>query len=151
MSTQKTSHAGPALWSADNWAAFWSAPDPQVAKLRVPAIVRDDVVAYWPADALPLRGKQQYVEAVVLALELAPDLRLQREDWATNGDLTFIRWSGAGTRQDGTRFVCRGVDCIRLREGQVIENRIFSDSDLFVQLARLLADRFGTAGSSKSD
>lgn len=128
-----TGAAKPA-WSAASWAAFWANPDPEVARRRVPTVVRPDVTAHWPHRDTPVRGVDDYRDYILHLLALVPDLRLTMEEQATDGDSTFIRWSGKGTSAEGP-FQCTGVDRIRLSEGRVVENRIYSDHLIFRTLA----------------
>jgi hypothetical protein len=134
MSTDTKHAAGRAAWSVESWAAFWRAPDPDLARRRVPIVVTPDIVGYWPRSREPVRGATAYCQRILDLLTIVPDLRLQLEEHATNGDYVFIRWSGRGTGPDGP-FGFNGVDRIRLRDGRVVENRIISDHGLFAHLA----------------
>jgi hypothetical protein len=125
-------------WTVQNWIGFWANPDPAIACKRVPTIVRRDVAGYWPATTEPVRGAEAYLQRVLDLLAFVPDLRLTLEEHATNGDSTFVRWTGRGTAPNGP-FHCNGVDRIRLLDGLVIENRIISDHAIFRDLAAKLA------------
>src|SRR6266516_4074196 len=121
-------------WSVESWVRFWGAPDPAVARVRIPTIVRSDVVAFWPGGAPEVVGPQAYGDYVVALLRLVPDLKLRLEEYAVNGDSYFLRWTGSGTGPSG-RFEMAGVDRVKLREGLVDENRIYSDAAVFPLLA----------------
>lgn len=140
-----TPDAAKPAWSAASWAAFWANPDPEVARRRVPTVVRPDVTAHWPHRSAPVRGVNDYRDYILHLLALVPDLRLTMEEHATAGDSTFIRWSGTGTGAEGP-FHCTGVDRILVSEGRVVENRIYSDHPIF----RTLAARVDGAWASRA-
>ncbi|WP_170182153.1 nuclear transport factor 2 family protein [Phreatobacter stygius] len=135
--------AGKPAWSAASWAAFWANPDPEVARRRVPNVVRPDVTAHWPHRSAPVRGVDDYRDYILQLLALVPDLRLTMEEHVTEGDSTFIRWSGKGTGVEGP-FHCTGVDRIRVSQGRVIENRIYSDHLIFQALAAKVDDAWAS-------
>jgi limonene-1,2-epoxide hydrolase len=57
----------------------------------------------------------------------APDFVWQLLDWASRGDIIVIEWQT--TRNvGGVRFEWRGVDKFRIREGKIIEERVYSDT-----------------------
>ena len=123
-------------WSVQSWQRFWAAPDPDVARARVPTIVTDDVVGYWPFSSKTASGTIAYRDHILALLALAPDLRLEMKETAAEANHVFIRWTGTGTGPHG-RFECAGVDRIMLRDGLVCENRIYSDHEIFAHLARI--------------
>jgi hypothetical protein len=123
-------------WSVQSWQRFWAAPDPEVARARVPTIVTDDVVGYWPFSTKTASGTIGYRDRILALLKLVPDLRLEMRETAADGNCVFIRWTGAGTGPDGA-FECTGVDRILLRDGLVCENRIYSDHAIFAHLAQV--------------
>ena len=122
-------------WSVDSWQRFWSSPDAEVAKKRVPTIVQPDVVGHWPGGGGKVRGIKSYLQRVLDFIRLVPDLRLQLEEYAYGTDNAFIRWSGGGTGPAGP-FECVGVDRFIFRNGLVAENRIISDHEIFRLLAQ---------------
>jgi uncharacterized protein (DUF1330 family) len=122
-------------WSVESWRRFWSKPDPEVARRRVPTVVRPDVVGHWPGGWGTVRGIDNYLQRVLDFMRLVPDLSLKVEEYAYGNDVAFIRWSGRGTGPTGP-FECVGVDRFILRDGLVVENRIISDHEIFRQLAR---------------
>ena len=57
----------------------------------------------------------------------APDFVWQLLDWTSRGDVVIIEWQT--TRNvGGVRFEWRGVDKFRIREGKIIEERVYSDT-----------------------
>jgi ketosteroid isomerase-like protein len=57
----------------------------------------------------------------------APDFVWQLLDWTSRGDVVIIEWQT--TRNvNGVRFEWRGVDKFRIREGKIIEERVYSDT-----------------------
>lgn len=126
-------------WSIESWKAFWEDPRPDVARTRVPSVVAPTVKAYWPHSDRPATGPEQYCQRVVRILELVPDLRLRMDEVASSGDVTFISWTATGTGRDGV-FQFAGVDRIKMQAGLVVENRIFSDHEIFRELERSSAN-----------
>ena len=124
-------------WSVDSWRAFWSAPSPEVALKRVPAVVTPDVEAVWPRVPGRLRGRGEYARRIVDLLAVVPDLRLELGEHAANGEFVFLRWTARGTGPDGP-FEGIGTDRIRLRGGLVAESLIMSDLPIFGALARVV-------------
>jgi ketosteroid isomerase-like protein len=57
----------------------------------------------------------------------APDFVWQLLDWTSRGDVVVIEWQT--TRNvNGIRFEWRGVDKFRIRQGKIIEERVYSDT-----------------------
>jgi len=48
-------------------------------------------------------------------------------DWASRGDVVIVEWQTSRI-VDGKRFDWRGVDKFRIREGKVIEERVYCDT-----------------------
>jgi ketosteroid isomerase-like protein len=113
-----------------SFAAFWANPQPQMLR----GAVGEDVAVYYPGAAEAQRGPEAYMAAVQRYLDAVPDLRLEVVEYAHNGDDTFVRWLARGTGKHG-RFELTGVDRIRVRDGLVVENRIFYDSAEFARLS----------------
>ncbi len=115
-------------FSADMWAAFWSAP----TESPVGDILADDIVGYWQGDPRPVRGRDAYTGKITQLLAEAPDLRLELVDSATvdgraaGEQLVFLHYVGRGTGPDGP-FAIRGLDRVRTRDGVVVENVIRYD------------------------
>jgi len=57
----------------------------------------------------------------------APDFVWQLLDWASRGDVVIVEWQTSRI-VDGKRFDWRGVDKFRIREGKVIEERVYCDT-----------------------
>ena len=112
-------------WSAEQFARFWAAPDLS----RPSKELAPDVEGWWPGMTRPLCGVAEYTRPLRKLLERVPDFRLEVAEHASNGDFIFIRWIAHGTdRGEPLRFT--GVDRIRQKNGQVVENRIFCDHPL---------------------
>ena len=79
--------------------------------------------------AEPLRGVPEYTRPLRKLLARVPDFRLEVAEHASNGEFIFIRWIAHGTHA-GEPLEFTGVDRIRHRNGQVVENRIFCDHPL---------------------
>jgi hypothetical protein len=59
--------------------------------------------------------------------EQAPDLVWQLLDWSCRGDVIMIEWQN--TRMlNGTRVEWRGIDKFRLKDGKIIEERVYCDT-----------------------
>ena len=57
----------------------------------------------------------------------APDFVWQLLDWTSRGDVVIIEWQT--TRNiNGQRFSWRGVDKFRIRDGKIVEERVYSDT-----------------------
>jgi ketosteroid isomerase-like protein len=113
------------VWSVEKYAAFWAAPD--FSKPSDELAV--DIEGFWPGLQAPLKGVAAYVRPLHELLRRIPDLRLEVADHAARGDTVFIRWIATGT-EGGKPLRMEGVDCVRHRDGQVYENRIYCDHPL---------------------
>jgi ketosteroid isomerase-like protein len=112
-------------FSAESFAAFWAKPD--LSDPSGAANLSEDIIGYWPGEEEPVRGREAYVGALVELLERVPDLTLSVAESANNGENLFIRWVAHATGADGKPIEHTGVDRIKVRDGEVIENRIFFD------------------------
>lgn len=121
---------GPA-WSVEKYAAFWAAPDLGSTSDELAA----DIKGYWPGMHEPLQGVEAYVRPLRELLRSVPDFTLEVANHAHYGDTVFIRWIATGTL-NGASLSFDGVDCVRHRNGRVIENRIYSDHPLIHALNR---------------
>jgi len=121
--------AGGVAWSVQHFAAFWANPDPKL----VHHAVTEDVTGYWPWSDTPVRGVEAYVRRIAEVLALAPGLRLEVAEHASNGEFVFIRWIAHGTGAKGP-IELSGIDRIRLRGGKVAENIIRFDTAQFEAL-----------------
>ncbi|MGV0790222.1 nuclear transport factor 2 family protein [Mycolicibacterium sp. XJ1819] len=116
-------------FSAEMWAAFWTAPDPS----RIADILADDIVGYWQGDPTPVHGRGAYVGKIAELVAAMPDLRLRLVDSATvagavpGEQLVFLHYTGGGSGPDGPVAI-RGLDRVRTRDGIVVENVIRYDT-----------------------
>lgn len=113
-------------WSVEGFERFWSKPEPDV----VPAVLTDDVVGHWPGRSQPVRGRAAYTDCIRALVAALPDIRLSVAEHAASGECTFVRWVMRATGKHGA-FELTGIDRIRLRGGQVLENLIVFDTALF--------------------
>jgi ketosteroid isomerase-like protein len=110
-------------FTAETFARFWARPN-----LSTPSDeLAEDVVGYWPGADEPVRGRTAYVEALRELLARVPDLTLSVAESADNGENLFIRWVAHASGADGKPIEHTGVDRIKVRDGKVVENRIFFD------------------------
>jgi ketosteroid isomerase-like protein len=58
---------------------------------------------------------------------VAPDFVWQLLDWTSRGDVVVIEWQTTRII-NGARFDWRGVDKFRIRDGKVIEERVYCDT-----------------------
>ncbi len=59
--------------------------------------------------------------------ERAPDSVWQLLDWTARGDVVIVEWQNT-LNVDGQRFDSRGVDKFRVREGRIVEERVYMDT-----------------------
>lgn len=59
--------------------------------------------------------------------EALPDLVWQLLDWASRGDVVIVEWQ-CSRYISGKRFDWRGVDKLRLKDGKIIEERVYVDT-----------------------
>jgi ketosteroid isomerase-like protein len=59
--------------------------------------------------------------------EQAPDVVWQLLDWTARGDAVIIEWQSSRVSA-GKRFDWRGVDKFRIKEGKIIEERVYMDT-----------------------
>jgi ketosteroid isomerase-like protein len=59
--------------------------------------------------------------------QAAPDVVWQLLDWSHRGDRVVIEWQCSRQTAAG-RYDWRGVDCLRLREGRITEERVYMDT-----------------------
>jgi ketosteroid isomerase-like protein len=121
-----TEQAQPRSETVERFAYFWQHPDAKLLK----GSFADDVVAYFPGDPEPMRGPEAYIARIGQFLEALPDMRIEVADYATNGDVTFIRWL-ARPGGSGSPIEFGGIDCIRARDGKVCENYVSFDPNQF--------------------
>jgi ketosteroid isomerase-like protein len=114
------------------FAAAWAARD-SAAFL---ALWHPDGVLHTPLLEGPIAGRE-LGRLNELQKQVAPDVVWQLLDWSARGDIVIIEWQS--TRSvGGMRFDWRGIDKIRLKDGQIVEERVYMDT------APLRAARTGT-------
>ena len=116
-------------FTAETFAAFWAKPD--LTDPAGAANLAEEVVGYWPGEEEPVRGREAYVGALQELLARVPELTLSVAESADNGENLFIRWVARATGADGNSIEHTGVDRIKVRDGKVVENRIFFDRAQF--------------------
>lgn len=121
-------------WTVEAFARFWENPDLSTVGL----VLTDDVTGYWPRRSSPVRGRAAYTNAIAELLVIVPDFRGRVVDHCGNEDRVFVHWEAQGTGPAGPTIIT-GVDRVVLRDGLVVENRIYSDHPIF----EALADRLG--------
>ncbi len=57
----------------------------------------------------------------------APDLVWQLLDWTSRGDVIMLEWQ-TNRFVNGRSFSFRGVDKLKLRDGRIIEERVYTDT-----------------------
>ena len=57
----------------------------------------------------------------------APDFVWQLLDWTARGDVVIVEWQTTRI-VNGARFDWRGVDKFRLRDGRIVEERVYMDT-----------------------
>jgi ketosteroid isomerase-like protein len=104
------------------FAAAWAARDAQAFL----ALWHPDGVLLTPLVDRPVAGRE-------LGLlnerqkQVAPDAIWQLLDWTSRGDVVVIEWQTTRT-VDGKPFHWRGVDKFRLKEGRILEERVYTDT-----------------------
>src|SRR5439155_23594222 len=106
-------------------AARWSKVSP--ASGRTPTrrcsrrCSRRMIVGHFSGDPEPVRGRDAYVARIAQFLQLLPVLRLEVAEYATNGEVHFIRWTGRATGAKGP-VELSGIDRIRVQDVLFTEN-----------------------------
>jgi ketosteroid isomerase-like protein len=116
-------------FTAETFAAFWAKPD--LTDPAGAANLAEDVVGYWPGQDEPVRGREAYLAALRELLARVPDLTLSVAESADDGENLFIRWVAHAAGAGGKQIEQSGVDRIKVRDGKVVENRIFFDRAQF--------------------
>jgi ketosteroid isomerase-like protein len=104
------------------FAAAWAARDGEA------------FLALWHPDGVlrsPLYDRQvagnELGKLTTMLRETAPDSVWQLLDWTARGDVVVIEWQN--TRHvGGKRLDWRGVDRFRLKEGRIVEERVYLDT-----------------------
>lgn len=104
------------------FAAAWAARDGEAFL----ALWHPDGVLHSPLYDRPVAGNElgRLTETVK---ERAPDSVWQLLDWTSRGDTVIVEWQNTRTA-GGRRLDWRGVDKFRLREGRIVEERVYADT-----------------------
>ena len=104
------------------FAAAWATRDGEAFL----ALWHPDGVLHSPLYDRPVAGKE-LGRLTDLVSETAPDHVWQLLDWTARGDVVVIEWQATRTA-GGRRVDWRGVDKFRLRDGRIVEERVYFDS-----------------------
>lgn len=104
------------------FSAAWAARDGEAFL----ALWHPDGVLHSPFYDRPVAGKE-LGRLNDLLREMAPDFVWQLLDWSARGDVVVIEWQN--TRNvGGQRVDSRGIDKFRLRDGRIVEERVYADT-----------------------
>lgn len=104
------------------FAAAWAARDGEAFL----ALWHPDGLLHSPLCDRPVAGKE-LGRLTEIVKERAPDSVWQLLDWTARGDVVIVEWQNSRTA-GGRRFDWRGVDKFRLREGRIVEERVYMDT-----------------------
>ena len=104
------------------FAAAWAARDGEAFL----ALWHPDGVLHSPLYDRPVAGKE-LGRLTELVRETAPDHVWQLLDWTARGDVVIVEWQATRTA-GGRRIDWRGVDKFRIRNGKIVEERVYSDT-----------------------
>ena len=104
------------------FAAAWASRDGEAFL----ALWHPDGVLHSPLYDRPVAGNE-LGRLTEIVKERAPDSVWQLLDWTARGDTVFVEWQNTRTA-DGKRLDWRGVDKFRLREGRIVEERVYADT-----------------------
>jgi len=105
------------------FAAAWAARDGEAFL----ALWHPEGLLHSPLYDRPIEGREQ-VRLMEVVRERAPDVVWQLLDWTSRGgDVVIIEWQSTRT-VGGKRFDWRGVDKFRLRDGKILEERVYADT-----------------------
>jgi ketosteroid isomerase-like protein len=104
------------------FAAAWAVRDGEAFL----ALWHPDGVLHSPLYDRPVAGKE-FGRLTDLVSEVAPDLVWQLLDWTSRGDVVVVEWQTTRVR-GGVRLDTRGVDKFRLRDGRIVEERVYTDT-----------------------
>jgi len=104
------------------FAAAWAARDGNAFL----ALWHPDGMLYTPLVGRPVKGSE-LARLLDVQKEAAPDFVWQLLDWTSRGDVVIVEWQT--TRNvNGARLDWRGVDKFRLKDGRIIEERVYTDT-----------------------
>jgi ketosteroid isomerase-like protein len=104
------------------FAAAWAARDGEAFL----ALWHPEGRLHSPLYDRPVAGRE-LGRLTEIVKERAPDSVWQLLDWTARGDTVIIEWQNTRTA-GGKRFDWRGVDKFRLREGKIVEERVYTDT-----------------------
>ena len=104
------------------FAAAWAARDGEAFL----ALWHPEGWLHSPLYDRPVAGRE-LGRLTEIVRERAPDSVWQLLDWTGRGDTVIVEWQNTRTA-GGKRFDWRGVDKFRLRDGKIIEERVYTDT-----------------------
>lgn len=104
------------------FAAAWAARDGEAFL----ALWHPDGVLHSPLYNRPVSGRE-LGRLTDIVRETAPDQVWQLLDWTARGDVVILEWQSTRV-VGGRRFDWRGVDKFRLKEGRILEERVYMDT-----------------------
>ena len=114
------------------FAAAWATRDPEAFL----ALWHPDGTLHSPLYDRPVLGKE-LGRLTELVREAAPDHVWQLLDRTARGDIVVVEWQATRTA-GGRRMDWRGVDKFTLRDGRIVEERVYMDTAA-MRAARSLA------------
>jgi predicted ester cyclase len=124
------------------------------------SLVAEDVSEDWPVVG-HLDGRSAVTNYFEMLFAALPDLHVETERLAANGETVFVHWHANGTfsgapfkgiRATGRAIDLRGTDCFTVLDGKIVANFIAYDGMAFAVQAGILPqpgtplDRMMTAG-----
>ncbi|HTR85450.1 MAG TPA: nuclear transport factor 2 family protein [Reyranella sp.] len=104
------------------FAAAWASRDGEAFL----ALWHPEGLLHSPLYDRPVLGRE-LGRLTEIVKERAPDSVWQLLDWTSRGDVVIVEWQN--TRNvGGKRFEWRGVDKFRLRDGRIVEERVYMDT-----------------------
>jgi ketosteroid isomerase-like protein len=104
------------------FAAAWAARDGEAFL----ALWHPEGWLHSPLYDRPVAGRE-LGHLTEMVRERAPDSVWQLLDWTARGDTVIVEWQNTRTA-GGKRFDWRGVDKFRLRDGKIVEERVYTDT-----------------------
>jgi ketosteroid isomerase-like protein len=104
------------------FAAAWAARDGEAFL----ALWHPEGWLHSPLYDRPVAGRE-LGRLTEMVRERAPDSVWQLLDWTARGDTVIVEWQNTRTA-GGKRFDWRGVDKFRLRDGKIVEERVYTDT-----------------------
>jgi ketosteroid isomerase-like protein len=104
------------------FAAAWASRDGEAFL----ALWHPEGVLQSPLYDRPVTGKE-LGRLTEIVKERAPDSVWQLLDWTARGDTVIVEWQNTRTA-GGKRLDWRGVDKFRLRDGRIMEERVYTDT-----------------------